>query len=181
MHKINRTIGLFVGLLITIFLVGACKSSTKKYNAKEKKLFQENLVKANKGLVHKYQDEIGAYVNRHAWNMEKTESGLWYEIVKPGKGQKAIAGNIAQLRYQVNLLDGTLCYTSDSLGVKVFKIGQGGVESGLEEGILMLNEGAKARFIMPPHLAYGLLGDENKIPTRSTIVYNVELIKLTDY
>ena len=46
---------------------------------------------------------------------------------------------------------------------------------------MLLKEGDAARFILPPYLAFGLLGDENKIPPRSTIVYNVEMLKLTDY
>ena len=82
------------------------------------------------------------------------------------------------LAYDVSLLDGTHCYGSDSLGFKQFRVGQGGVESGLEEGILMLNKGSKAIFIMPPHLAHGLTGDGDQIPARSVIVYHVELIKV---
>jgi FKBP-type peptidyl-prolyl cis-trans isomerase len=54
------------------------------------------------------------------------------------------------------------------------------VESGLEEGILLLQEGDKARFIMPPHLAHGLIGDRDKIPARATIIYDLELVSLSD-
>ncbi len=176
----NMSKPVYTILLIVVLLV-ACKSNPKRYSAKEKKEFKENLVKANKGLVKKDQDEIADYISRRGWNMKKSETGLWFEILKQGNGKKAAVGMVAQLRYEVKLLDGTLCYSSDSLGIKKFKIGQGGVESGLEEAVLLLKCGDYARFVMPPHLAYGLIGDENKIPPRSTIVYNVELLKLTDY
>ena len=43
-----------------------------------------------------------------------------------------------------------------------------------------MHEGDKARFIMPPHLAHGLLGDNHKIPARAIIIYEVELIKLDE-
>jgi FKBP-type peptidyl-prolyl cis-trans isomerase len=33
---------------------------------------------------------------------------------------------------------------------------------------------------MPPHLAHGLLGDENKIPPRSVIVYDLHLIDVSE-
>lgn len=171
---------LFAALFITVLLFG-CKQSSKEYSAKEKQVFKENLVKANKGLVKNDQEQIADFVARRNWNMQKTETGLWYEIVKTANGKNTKLGKIVHLKYQVSLLDGTLCYSSDSLGLKTFKIGQGGVESGLEEAVLLLKEGDAGRFILPPHLAYGLLGDENKIPPRSTIVYKVELIKLTDY
>jgi FKBP-type peptidyl-prolyl cis-trans isomerase len=72
-----------------------------------------------------------------------------------------------------------LCYTSGNLGEKKFSVSQGGVESGLEEGILMLRVGDKARFIMPPHLAHGLLGDQKKIPPRAIIVYEVEITNIS--
>ncbi len=180
MAKGKFTLIYIIICITVVFIFSACNHKPKKYTAKQEKLYQENLVKANKGLVKMDHSEIEKYIARHHWNMKMTKSGLWYEILSNGDGKKAMPGELAQIRYQIDLMNGKTCYSSDSLGLKEFKIGQGGVESGLEEGILLLNEGSSARFIMPPHLAYGLLGDEKKIPPRSTIVYNVELLKLTD-
>jgi FKBP-type peptidyl-prolyl cis-trans isomerase len=101
-------------------------------------------------------------------------------IYKNGSGADAQTGKQATLNYKVWLLDGTLCYSSEKSGPKKFRIGQGGVESGLEEGVLLLKVGDKARFIMPPHLAQGLIGDQDKIPPRSCIVYEVELVQISD-
>jgi FKBP-type peptidyl-prolyl cis-trans isomerase len=42
----------------------------------------------------------------------------------------------------------------------------------------MMRAGDKARFVIPPHLAYGLLGDENRIPARAIIVYQLELVEV---
>jgi FKBP-type peptidyl-prolyl cis-trans isomerase FkpA len=101
---------------------------------------------------------------------------LWYDIYLEGNGQPVVEGSIVSLKYTIMLLDGTLCYNSDSLGLKTFKVGQGGVESGLEEGILLLKKGDKARFIMPPYMAWGVPGDGDKIPPLSIIAYIVELV-----
>ena len=171
---------LFYITILTI-LVAACKPKVKRYTIAEKREISNNLVKANKGLVDIDHDVIANYVANKSWNMTKTKTGLWYEIIKHGTGELAAVGKVVHLRYQVKLIDGTECYNSEKLGIKSFRIGQGGVESGLEEGVLLLRVGDAARFIMPPYLAFGLLGDENSIPPRSTIVYNVEMIKLTDY
>ena len=171
----------FYYIALLVMLLSACKSTPKRYTIAEKKEFANNLVKANKGLIAKDQNRIENYVANKNWNMSKSNTGLWYEIIKEGDGKRAITGKVIHLRYEVKLIDGTKCYSSDSIGVKSFKIGQGGVESGLEEGVLMLKEGSSARFIIPAYLAFGLLGDENKIPPRATIVYNVEMLKLTDY
>ena len=48
----------------------------------------------------------------------------------------------------------------------------------LEEGILLLKEGDRAKFIIPSHLAFGLLGDMKKIPAKAVLVYDIELIKI---
>lgn len=99
-------------------------------------------------------------------------------VYEKGSGSKAKKGKIATINAKISLLDGTVCYKTDSLHPKVFKIGRGGVESGLEEGMLLLNQGDKARLILPPYMAHGLLGDEDKIPPRSTIVYELEVLKI---
>jgi len=54
------------------------------------------------------------------------------------------------------------------------------VISGLEEGILYLSEGDKAKIIIPSHLGYGLLGDLDKnIPPKATLIYDIELKSIT--
>ena len=176
--KINKI--LLYSLLLTFVFFVSCKQKRKYRTDAEVAQFKEPLIKINKYLVKKDAELIADYVKRHKWEMKVTETGLWHMIYEKGNGRKAEEGKIAAIKYTINLLDGTLCYSSDSLGVKQFKIGQGGVETGLEEGILLMREGDKARFILPPHLAYGLVGDDKKIPRRATIVYDVQLISVLD-
>jgi FKBP-type peptidyl-prolyl cis-trans isomerase len=136
------------------------------------------LMNVNKKLVDRDAAEIKKYADSAGLDMKTTETGLWYRIKKEGIGEKASKGRVITLEYKVSLLDGTVCYTSEKDGLKVFEIGHGGVESGLEEAVLMLNKGAEAVFILPPYLAHGLLGDENKIPARSSIVYEVKVLSI---
>jgi FKBP-type peptidyl-prolyl cis-trans isomerase FkpA len=141
---------------------------------------RKTLMDVNRILVKKDSGQIAEFVKKMNWEMDETETGLWYMIYENGSGEKSEEGLDATINYRVSLLDGTECYSSDSLGPKTFKIGRGSVETGLEEGILLLREGDRARFILPPHLAHGLVGDDNKIPARSIILYDVELISLKD-
>ncbi len=143
-----------------------------------RKITQEDLINANRKLVGKDAEEIKHYLHVNNIEMAETNTGMWYVIEKEGSGALAKKGEIVKIAYKVSLLDGTLCYSSDSLGLKEFKVGQGGVESGLEEGILLLKKGSKAKFILPPHRAYGLVGDDDKIPAHSTIIYEVEVVDL---
>lgn len=169
---------LIILLLIPVMLIGCREKGKKEYNEEAVRDTERALVGANRILVKKDQEKIKAYIGRHGLTLSETTSGLWYGIYRQGNGDRAETGLLATIRYKVFLLDGTKCYDSDSLGVKQFRIGQGGVESGLEEGILLLRQGDRARFIMPPHLAHGLPGDGNKIPARAIIVYDVELLNV---
>lgn len=171
-----------VCIYITFFLiiVTSCRNSERQHSGSSSEQ-QEALLKINKYLVRQDADAIKGYIKRHGWNMTETKSGLWYQIIEKGKeGTKALPGKTVTLSYKVWLLDGTLCYSSDKTGNKSFLVGKGGVEPGLEQGILMLGEGDKARFIMPPHLAFGLMGDEDKIPSRATIIYELQVLKISD-
>jgi FKBP-type peptidyl-prolyl cis-trans isomerase len=110
--------------------------------------------------------------------MKETGTGLRYMIYRDGSGLKAEKGKVAILNYKLWLITGDLVYSSETNGPKSFLIGKGGVESGLEEGILLMKVGDKAKMILPSHLAHGLLGDEKKIPPRTAIVYDIELVEL---
>jgi FKBP-type peptidyl-prolyl cis-trans isomerase FkpA len=178
MHK--KTIFIW---FVSVLFFGIISCSDKATNNSEhSKSFnsKESLINANRVLVKKDKQRIEGYVKRNAWKMQETNTGLWLEIIEKGSGQKAQLGLYATIDYKISLLDGTICYSSDKTGQKIFEIGHGGVEAGLEQGILMCREGTKARFIMPPHLAYGLTGDGDKIPARSIIVYEVEVKRISD-
>ncbi len=159
-------------------LFSGCHHNSTSVSDEEIQDVQKHMESVNRILIKKDRQRILGYIERQKLDMHESGTGLWYMIIQKGTGQPAKRGQIATIKYQISLLDGTLCYSSDKDGPKEFLIGQGGVESGLEEGILMLNEGGKAKFIMPVHLAYGLLGDSNKIPARAIIVYDAELISL---
>ncbi len=168
---------LLSGLLLSFLLVSCGEASAPKETYKPKEL-EETLIEVNKNLVNSENLNIEDYIKRYGWEMEKTGTGLRYMIYKHGNGEKATTGKIANLNYKVSLLDGTICYSSEEFGPKIFRIGKGGVESGLEEGILFLRVGDHVKFILPSHLAFGLVGDSNKIPAKATLVYDIELIEL---
>lgn len=163
-----------------LFMTSCRKEKDRRYSGGDIREKKEMLVRVNKYLVKKDVELIESYIQRRGWTMELTESGLFYEIFEHGNGDKAANGKMATINYTVSLLDGTVCYNSEGQGPKKFVLGHNTEESGLEQGILMMQEGDKGRFILPPHLAHGLLGDENRIPARSIIVYEVELVDVSD-
>lgn len=150
---------------------------TKNTNIQSKE-FQDKLINANRMYVKQESDEIDQYVKHRGWNMTTTGTGLRYMITKKGNGIAAVPEKYAKVNFKISLMDGTLCYTSDSTGAKVFLIGRDNVESGLHEGIQLLHVGDKAIFILPSYLAHGLMGDDSKIPPRSSVIYDIELLSI---
>ncbi len=178
--KFNRIILLLITILHMFSSCNDKETKRKHLSKKELDSYDKLLEAANRYLSTVDAERIESFAKRRNWQMKATKTGLWYMIYEKGSGPKTKTGQFALLNYKISLLDGTLCYSSDSLGAKKFAVGHGGVESGLEEGILLMRMGDKARLIMPPHRAHGLLGDMNKIPARSIIVYDIELLKLSE-
>ena len=94
-----------------------------------------------------------------------------------GEGKLFTDNDKVVLDYECSLLDGTKCYSSKDLGPKEVILGRSEMEPGLNEGLRMLKPGAEAIFIIPPFLAYGLIGDKKMIPPRAVIVYNVNILR----
>lgn len=167
-------------VFIVILYSFSCKYRNDSKDINQQEVTAEELLRANQFLVGKDMDLIKAYVKRRDWDIEFSDTGLGYQIYEQGKGLQAEKGRIITMEYKLSLLDGRVCYSSEEGGPKTFRIGQGGVEAGLEEGVLMLRKGDKARFIMPPFLAHGLIGDQGRIPPRAVVIYEIEVLNISD-
>lgn len=165
-------------LLMSVLFACSGRQSPEKRSNKDVPNVEESLIRANKQAVKAESEQIDRFVERYHWQMKETGSGLRYYIYENGNGEKAQTDKIATLKYEVRLITGDLIYSSEEDGLKEFLIGRGGVESGLEEGILLLRVGDRAKFIIPSHLGFGLLGDQDKVPPKSTLIYDIELISL---
>jgi FKBP-type peptidyl-prolyl cis-trans isomerase FkpA len=168
-------------LMLMVFVAFGC--SQRGRNAQQSGNtadLKETLIEANKKVVLSEDQQIEGLINRYGWNMEKTGTGLRYLIYKKGNGPEAKKGLKATLNFSLRLISGDEIYSSEHQGPKQFTIGSGGVESGLEEAILLLHEGDKAKLVIPSHLAFGLLGDQDRIPPKATLIYDIELLKLNN-
>lgn len=155
-----------------------CGSGEKKVVVESPEIYKKNLENVNKSLVEKENQDIEDYISRYGWKMTKTGTGLRYLIYKNGKGIKPKEKDKVLIKFIVKLINGVECYNSDKDGLKLVELGKAEVESGLEEGLMLMKTGDKAILILPSHLAYGLLGDEERIPKRATLIYDVELMEV---
>ena len=166
--------------IVALMLIACGNNNEHRHNISTRQA-KKTLKGVNKYLAQDDEDVMVGYSRRMGWDMKIDSTGMLYQIYEKGTGDKVKKLKFVTLNYTVSLLNGTICYSSDSTGAITFRVLQGGKESGLEYGVLKLREGDKARFIMPPYLAHGIIGDENRIPPRSIIIYDVEVVKVADY
>lgn len=173
-----RYIATVLFIALSICLQG-CRDDNKKLSKKDFAQAKNKLAKINSVLVEQDRSLVENYIKRHNLDgVKESGTGLFYLIWGTSQGELIKTGNVVEYLYKITLLDGTLCYQSEKDSPKRFKVGMGGVESGLEQAVLLMKPGQKGKFILPPHLAYGLLGDEKMIPSRSIIVYDIEMLKV---
>lgn len=106
-----------------------------------------------------------------------TDSGLRYNIIEENpSGISPEAGDMVKVHYTGYLLDGTKFDSSYDRNEPIeFPVGTGRVIPGWDEGIMLLQTGEKAEFIIPSELAYGAR-QTGPIPANSILKFEVELV-----
>lgn len=115
--------------------------------------------------------------NKNNPNVKETESGIQYIIEREGSDVYASATDTVEVNYKGTLLDGTEFDSSYERGESVkFPLNQ--VIPGWTEGMQLVGEGGKIKLWIPYDLGYGPRAMSEKLPAYSTLVFEVELIKV---
>ena len=106
-----------------------------------------------------------------------TASGLQYKIEKAGAGRKPHATSVVTVHYKGRLLDGTVFDSSYDRDESI-EIPLDQVIPGWTEGLQLLKTGSKATLYIPAKLGYGEDGIPGTIPPNSTLIFDIELLKV---
>ena len=99
--------------------------------------------------------------------------------VTAGTGVEATDGKKVTVHYTGTLTDGTKFDSSKDRGTPFpFVLGSGMVIAGWEQGVKGMKEGGVRKLVIPPNLAYGNRGVGSVIPPNSTLVFEIELLKV---
>ncbi|MFW5820457.1 MAG: FKBP-type peptidyl-prolyl cis-trans isomerase [Bacteroidota bacterium] len=170
---------LFFLFLIIIFTSCNRETEQRAINLPAGGEIEKAILKVNKYITKRNRDHIRGFIRRTGWEMQQSGSGLWYNLTGQANDSSVSPGDNIRLNYKLYLIDGTAIASSEYRGALSFTVGQGGVESGLEEAVLLMSEGMGARLIIPPHLAYGNFGyPEKGIPPGAILIYKIELIDI---
>jgi len=113
-------------------------------------------------------------------NTVTTDSGLRYVQLKEGTGATPKPGQTVSVHYTGTLEDGTKFDSSRDRGKPFsFKLGAGQVIKGWDEGISNMKVGERRQLIIPPDLGYGARGAGGVIPPNATLIFDVELLKIS--
>lgn len=108
--------------------------------------------------------------------VETTDSGLQYEILEEGDGEKPAESDQVKVHYTGELLSGEVFDSSRERGEPV-TFGLNQVIPGWTEGLQLMNEGSRVKLYIPSDLAYGP-GGNHSIGPNETLVFDVELIEV---
>jgi len=158
---------------------------TKEEMAAVQKEFAEKLKALQTAKIEKMKaDNLSAGQTFLAENKKKegvvvTESGLQYEIIKEGTGEKAKPTDKVKVEYVGTLIDGTEFDSTAKHGEPAeFQVDQ--VIKGWGEALQLMNVGMKIHLVIPSELAYGETGAAPRIEPNSVLVFDVELVSINE-
>ncbi len=147
--------------------------------------FQQEMIakqlERSKGLGEKNKKEGEAFLagNKKKEGVVALPSGLQYKVIKEGEGKTPKATDTVTVNYRGTLVDGTEFDSSYKRGEAAdFQVGS--VIAGWTEALKLMKEGAKWQLFIPANLAYGERGAGNAIGPNAVLIFEVELISVTE-
>ena len=193
MDKISYALGMVIGHNLKSMNVGQISSADfaqavadildgkqpAMADAEAQQLVQKHLQECqeNQGKAVREAGEAFLAENAKKDGVVVLPSGLQYTVLREGTLRKPKATDSAECHYEGRLIDGTVFDSSYKRGQSApFPLN--GVIAGWTEGVQLMGEGAKYRFFIPYHLAYGERGAGGSIPPYAALVFDVELVKV---
>lgn len=146
----------------------------KEFQAKQKALASKDGEVASENIA---EGKAFLAKNKKRSTVIETRSGLQYEVVTQGKGQKPKATDTVRVHYEGTLIDGTEFDSSYKRGEPT-EFPLNGVISGWTEGLQLMPVGSKYKFYIPSKLAYGERGAGRLIGPNKTLIFTVELLEI---
>ena len=138
---------------------------------------KQNLIDVNKNWIKDESFLIDQFCKRHHLDVVLTPTGVRYYILENTDGVPVVPGDVVTISYEIRLLDSdtTLCYSSKDANFS-FVVEMDNIESGLHEAITYFKKGEKGYVVLPHYLAHGLIGNMDKIPPLSPVLYKLHLL-----
>lgn len=131
------------------------------------------------GEKAKREGELFLAKNKNEQGVKTLPSGLQYRVIKQGQGKRPKASDMVTTKYRGTFINGQEFDSSEQHGgTASFPVT--GVIRGWTEALQLMPVGSKWRLYVPSDLAYGERGMPPVIAPHSTLVFDVELLDITD-
>jgi FKBP-type peptidyl-prolyl cis-trans isomerase len=140
--------------------------------------FEEEKIAVIKEIVRRENADIELIAKRYEWNLTRTESGLYYQIVNQTNGEYPKKKNRVKIKGGIVLANGKEIYNFKTDGIKEFTVEQSEEPIGLHELVKLMRVGEKVNAIIPSNLAYGVSGNGGEIPPAASLICKLELVSI---
>ncbi|MDX5427695.1 MAG: FKBP-type peptidyl-prolyl cis-trans isomerase [Bacteroidota bacterium] len=138
---------------------------------------RDQIIERNREMLRKERELMDNFNDTNKLDLERSGTGIYYRVhYRSGDTLRAREGDVVVFNYRSMLLSGEPLYNSPEGEPTQVRIGKEQIELGLHEALQLMNRGDSAVFILPSHLAFGVAGDQQKVPPNSPVLYEVFLI-----
>lgn len=123
--------------------------------------------------------DIGLYVSRHGLSPTMSGTGVRLQMLRDQPGDPVHPEQLVAVNYRLELLNGDTAYATAAGRPESFRVEHDDVESGLHEAIQAMSPGDSAIIIIPSYRAHGLIGDMERVPPRSSVVYHLGVVRVS--
>jgi FKBP-type peptidyl-prolyl cis-trans isomerase len=167
-------------LWTSLVLAGCqCGSTQERREPQDAREVQERQIQQQREFLEKERESIETYIKDRELEMQRTGTGLYYLVVKDSAfGEPATSGDVVRIDFTISLLNGQEIYSSRESGPRTLRVDKEEAEIGLHEALKQLGVGDEGLFILPSHLAFGVGGDQNKVPPVTALAYEIKMLQL---
>ena len=123
-------------------------------------------------------EKLQEFIKANNLQITPTASGLYFTETTAGNGKKPVEGDWVKINFSLSLLDKETIYSSFEGEPSSFEYGKQFENQGVTEAISMMSEGGRASLIIPSGLAFGASGRGEIVPPYSTLLYDVQIVKI---
>lgn len=163
--------------------LGSCRpiggdTPDKEFQYEQAKPPAKTSVEAHREFLAKEQEAIKAYIAERQLDMQRNGTGIHYQIENADSFSRPVRpGDVVRYTYRISLLNGTELYRSDEQGVTL-RIDREDAEIGLHDALKLMRLGESGLFILPSHRAFGVAGDQHKVPPFTALLYELEVLEI---
>lgn len=167
---------IFLLLSLATLLCAGCGDNVPIIEVEEQgNSYKENMINANRVVIQSESTQIDSYLQRHQWTMQELPCGARCLITHPGSGAQVKNDDTVAVTYRLEALDETPFYTKQ---IDTLVVGRRQVTQALDDLLPLMRQGnTDAVLIAPSNCAYGVVGDGDRVPSRSVIIYKIKNIK----